>query len=138
MSDLLRVTRAWLLTDVSTLSILNKVVPDRFLRALPHDMKRAASLCAPQTLEGLLEAVETHHNTQALLSGSRDESAICPRGRKDSPTAVYPEPTVGRAKGPQTHGETAGVGPTRHRQPQVDGDQMRCLWVQCQSSRNLS
>ena len=100
MSDLLRVTRAWLLTDVSTLSILDKVVLDRFLRALPHNMKRAASLCVPQTLEGLLEAVEMHHNTQALLSGSRDESATRAGRWKDSPTAVYPEPTVGRDRKP--------------------------------------
>jgi hypothetical protein len=66
MSDLLSITREWLLTDVSTLSILYKVVLDRFLRALPHDMKRAASLCVPQTLEGLLEAMEnTEHSGPA-------------------------------------------------------------------------
>ncbi|KAK6312340.1 hypothetical protein J4Q44_G00180040 [Coregonus suidteri] len=66
---------AWLLTDVSTLSLLDKVVLDRFVRALLHDMKRAASLFAPQTLQDLLEAVETLQNTQALLRGSRDKSA---------------------------------------------------------------
>lgn len=71
MNDLLRITRAWLLTDISTLSILDKVVLDRFLRVLPHDMNRAASLCSPQTLEGLLGAVETHQNTEALLRGGR-------------------------------------------------------------------
>jgi hypothetical protein len=86
MSDLLRVTRGWLLTNISTLSILDKGVLDHFLQALPHDMKRAASLCVPQTLEG----VETHQNTQALLSGSQAESAIRLRSRKDIPTAVYP------------------------------------------------
>jgi hypothetical protein len=103
MSDLLHVTRGWLQTDVSTLSILDKVVLDRLLRALLHDMNMAASHCMPQTLEGLLEAVETNQNTQARLSRSRAESATRSRSRKDSPTAVYPEPTVGRAKGPQNH-----------------------------------
>ena len=127
MSDLLRVTRAWLLTDLSTLSILDKVVLDCFLRVLPQDMKRAASLCASQTYEVLLEAVEMHQNTQALLSLSQAESATRSRGSKKSTNAVYPEPTVGRVKGKQTPGETAGVGPTRHQRPQVDGDQRRCF-----------
>ncbi|XP_064817737.1 uncharacterized protein LOC135534844 [Oncorhynchus masou masou] len=88
-----------LLTDVSTLSIIDKVVMDRFLRALSHDMKRAVSLLAPQTLEGLLRAVETHQNTEALLKGSRAYSGTHPRGRKNTPTDVYPNRQSARPKG---------------------------------------
>ena len=96
--DLLCVNRAWLLTDVSTLSILDKVVLDRFLWLLAHNMKRAA------TLEVLLEAVETHQHTEALMSGSRAELGARPSGQDDSPTAVYPKPTVGRALHPLRDG----------------------------------
>jgi hypothetical protein len=90
MSNLLRVTRGRLLNMVSTLSIQDKVVLDRFLRALPHDMKRAASLCVPQTLEGLLEAMENTEHSGPLLSGSRAESVTCSRSRKDNPLLCIP------------------------------------------------
>jgi hypothetical protein len=57
---------------------------DRFLSALPHNMKRAVSLCKPQTVEDPLEAMEAHQNTEALLKGSRVDSGNRVRGR---PTA---------------------------------------------------
>ena len=67
-------------------------------------MTMTASLRASQTLEDLLGAVETHHNIEALLKGSRADSWTRLREQKDTPTAVYPEPTVSGAKGPQRDG----------------------------------
>jgi hypothetical protein len=69
----------------------------------------------PKTLEALLGAVEMHQNAEALLCPSQAESGT--------------RPTVSRAKGLQTRGEIAGVKPTRHRRPQVDGDQRAVLSV---------
>ena len=51
MSDLVCLTKGWLLTDVLALPIIDKVVLDRYLRALHYEMKAAESL---QNLEEFL------------------------------------------------------------------------------------
>ena len=84
MSDLMRLTNGWLLTNVPSLSIIIKVVLDRYLRALPSEMKAAASMQINQSLEELLTAVEIHQNTQDLLKGSRAEKVDAERVKEKS------------------------------------------------------
>lgn len=73
MSDLVHLTKGWLLTEVPSLPMLDKLVLDKYLRALPYEMKKTVSMQNPQSLEGLLTAVEIHQNTQDLLRGARAE-----------------------------------------------------------------
>lgn len=50
MSDLVCLTKGWLLTDVPSLQTIDKVFLDRYLRALPYKMKKAVSMQNPQSL----------------------------------------------------------------------------------------
>lgn len=61
--------------------MLDKLVLDKYLWALPYEMKKMVSMQNPQSLEELLTAVEIHQNTQDLLRGARAKKGFeCYRG----------------------------------------------------------
>ncbi|KAJ8347331.1 hypothetical protein SKAU_G00287320 [Synaphobranchus kaupii] len=51
MCDLLRITQAWLTPEEKGPSILERVVFDRYLKALPQEVKKTVSQGDPRTLE---------------------------------------------------------------------------------------
>ena len=84
MSDLVRLTKGWLLTEVPCLPMLDKLFPDKYLRVLPYEMKKTVSMQNPQTLEELLTVVEIHQNTRDLLRGARVERGDAARGKNNT------------------------------------------------------
>jgi hypothetical protein len=84
MSDLVRLTTGWLLMEVPSLPMHDKVVLDKYFRALPYEMKKTVNMQNPQSPEELLTAVEIHQNTQDLLRGARAERGDAARGKNNT------------------------------------------------------
>ena len=58
MHDLIRLTKSWLTAEPLTLTAMEKVVIDKFMRALPYEAKKIASQANPQSADKLVELVE--------------------------------------------------------------------------------
>uniref|UniRef100_A0AAY5JYK3 SCAN box domain-containing protein n=1 Tax=Esox lucius TaxID=8010 RepID=A0AAY5JYK3_ESOLU len=58
MHDLIRLAKSWLTAEPLTLNPIEKVVIDKFLRALPYEAKKLASQANPQSADQLVELVE--------------------------------------------------------------------------------
>ena len=58
MHDLIRLTKSWLTAEPLTLTAMEKVVIDKFMRALPYEAKKLASHSNPQSADKLVELVE--------------------------------------------------------------------------------
>jgi hypothetical protein len=64
MINLLRLTKGRLLMEVPSLPMLDQLILDKYLRALPYEMKKTVSMQNPKSLEELLTVVEIHQNTR--------------------------------------------------------------------------
>lgn len=74
MYELMRVAAGWLQPNHLTVTqVVERLVVDRYLRALPYKMKEVASQANPQTSDQLVALVERHQVTSALLKPSRSE-----------------------------------------------------------------
>ena len=84
MHDLIRLAKCWLTAAPLTLTAIEKVVMDKFLRSLPFEAKKLASQANPQSADQLVELVEGHQAAvEVLRSGCplRGEPNPCPKER---------------------------------------------------------
>ncbi|XP_048100896.1 uncharacterized protein LOC125295597 [Alosa alosa] len=74
MHELVRITRKWLDPEKSTTAaVVEAVVVDKYLRALPYEAKRLISQQALTTADLTVEAVERYQATAEMLRASRKE-----------------------------------------------------------------
>ncbi|XP_041963404.1 uncharacterized protein LOC121720953 [Alosa sapidissima] len=74
MHELVRITRKWLEPEKSkAAAIVEAVVVDKYLRALPYEAKRLISQQALMTADLTVEAVERYQATAEMLRASRKE-----------------------------------------------------------------
>nr|XP_029500708.1 uncharacterized protein LOC115116365 [Oncorhynchus nerka] len=102
--------------------MLDKLVLDKYLRALPYEMKKMVRMQNPQSLEELLTVVEIHQNTQDLLRAARAEKGDAARGATNTKRGkelkgARTEP----AKAVKREGDS-----NRRRQRLLDPDQRLC------------
>ncbi|KAK5907137.1 hypothetical protein CesoFtcFv8_005017 [Champsocephalus esox] len=81
MYDLGRVTRAWLTCDPEKLSVLERIMMDKYIRSLPYETKKMSSQQNPASLDELVDVVESHMVTADLLKSTRPDTEW---GRKAS------------------------------------------------------
>ena len=93
MHDLIRVTKKWLEPDKKdSAQIVESVVVDRYIRALPYEAKRIISRQKIDTAKDLIEAVEQYQAASEMLRPTRKEPMV--------PGPV--RPTTPRPKGPKS------------------------------------
>ncbi|XP_035271895.1 uncharacterized protein LOC118226410 isoform X1 [Anguilla anguilla] len=73
VTALSRITRSWLVEGDGP-ALLDRVVLDRCIRALPPDAKRYVAQQGPRTLELLIALLENHQVTQEMLRTSRPDT----------------------------------------------------------------
>ncbi|XP_063060131.1 uncharacterized protein LOC134453222 [Engraulis encrasicolus] len=126
MHELARIARKWLEPEKNTAAaVVEAIVVDNYLRALPYEAKRLISQLALTTAELTVEAVEKHQATTEMLRTSRKDSRAAPpqqtggnrpkRPRTFNAAATEPSHTPGGAR------SQSGLG--RGRQ---DGEILRC------------
>ncbi|XP_069835485.1 zinc finger protein 444-like [Dendropsophus ebraccatus] len=92
MYDLIHLARKWLEPDTSTpAQILERVVMDRYLRALPADLQRWVGQGDPRSADELVSLVERFQATEDYL---RDVPAAPspPRSARSVPSAGWGSP----------------------------------------------
>ncbi|KAF1388735.1 hypothetical protein PFLUV_G00065720 [Perca fluviatilis] len=83
MHDLIRLTKSWLTAEPLTLTPIEKVVIDKFLRALPFEAKKLASQANPQSADQLVELVEGQQVAlEVLRSGQTRKNEPSPRQKE--------------------------------------------------------
>ena len=89
MHELIRITKKWLdPSKTSAAAIVEAVVVDRYLRALPYEAKKVVSQSTPVTAGALVEAVEQYQATNEMLRMGKKEQPMS-QGRHVNP---YPQP----------------------------------------------
>ncbi|KAK5901327.1 hypothetical protein CgunFtcFv8_026212 [Champsocephalus gunnari] len=114
MYDLGRVTRAWLTCDPGKLSVLERIMMDKYIRSLPYETKKMSSQQNPASLDELVDVVESHMVTADLLKSTRPDTEL---GRKASGEASRTR----RAREPRWEPEEV-----RRRQSYLPEGQPRC------------
>ncbi len=112
-AELSRLSQHWLLAgDPSATQVMERVVVDRFLHALPRPLRQAAGMRNPQTIGELVEAIELAEATQRREAGERAP----PFPRRIFQERRTPEGTprtVGRPAVPGTQDEPMPTEPSR-------------------------
>ena len=89
MHELIRITKKWLdPSKTSAAAIVETVVVDRYLRALPYEAKKVVSQSTPVTAGALVEAIEQYQATNEMLRMGKKEQPMS-QGRHVNP---YPKP----------------------------------------------
>jgi len=85
MHELVRLTNAWLISEPKTLTPIERVIMDRFMRSLPYEAKKLAYQQNPQSVDQLVELLEGYQATQGVLRSGRPENMeapTCPKKRQ--------------------------------------------------------
>ncbi len=112
-AELSLLSQHWLLTgDPSATQVTERVVVDRFLRALPRPLWQAACMRNPQTIGELVEAIELAEATQRRKAGER--APPFPRRMfQERRTPEGTPRTLGRPAVPGTQDEPMPTEPSR-------------------------
>ncbi|KAM9326850.1 SCAN domain-containing protein 3-like [Gastrophryne carolinensis] len=79
MFDLVHLTRKWLQPEVlSAPDVVQRVVMDRYLRALPPALRKWVSHGDPKSADQLVDLVERYSTAEELLSNTQDRTAKVP------------------------------------------------------------
>ena len=120
MYELTRLTNRWLASKPATPGPIERVIMDRFLRALPYEAKKLACQSNPQSAEQLVALVEGHQAAQAVLRTSRSEKSETPR---------TPTPTAPPVRAPRRVAVEHPVLPAEVRRCYTCGDPGHLSWA---------
>ncbi|XP_077948925.1 uncharacterized protein LOC144382966 isoform X6 [Gasterosteus aculeatus] len=100
MHELVRITRKWLEPQRNTApAVVEAVVVDRYLRALPYEAKRFLSQQALTTADLTVEAVEKYQATADMLRASRREPRSMALPQTETTRPKVTNPASSRAPG---------------------------------------
>lgn len=98
MHELIRITKKWLDPDKnSAAALVEAVVVDRYLWALPYEAKKVISHSAPVTASALVEAVEQYQATNEMLHMGKREQLLPPGRQANARPPPPPNPTQGNS-----------------------------------------
>ena len=120
MYELTRLTNRWLASKPATPGPIERVIMDRFLRALPYEAKKLACQSNPQSAEQLVALVEGHQAAQAVLRTSRSGKSETPR---------TPTPTSPPVRAPRRVAVEHPVLPAEVRRCYTCGDPGHLSWA---------
>ncbi|XP_063044707.1 uncharacterized protein LOC134438913 [Engraulis encrasicolus] len=126
MHELARIARKWLEPEKNTAAaIVEAVVVDNYVRALPYEAKRFISQQALTTAELTVEAVEKYQATTEMLRASRKDPKTMPPQSTGAMRPRIPKAPNSVAAGPSNTagGDRKQLGAGRVRR---DGDILQC------------
>ena len=106
MHELVRRTNAWLVSEPKSLPPMERMIMDRFMRALPYEAKKLACQNNPQSADQLVDLMEGYQAAQGVLRS----------GRPPKPEAAHPQNPEPRRAAVET----------QRRRPLVNPDRRRC------------
>ncbi|XP_040019919.2 uncharacterized protein LOC144383704 isoform X3 [Gasterosteus aculeatus] len=123
MHELVRITRKWLEPQRNTApAVVEAVVVDRYLRALPYEAKRFLSQQALTTADLTVEAVEKYQATADMLRASRREPRSMALPQTETTRPKVTNPASSRAPG----GARNPLGPKEIHQERETRQCYRC------------
>ena len=96
--DLLRLANGWLISEPVSLTPIERLVMDKFMRSLPYEARKTVCQQSPKTLDDVVTGMEGFLAVQAVIRGgrgTREEATRRPRERP-APRAPpgYPASTL--------------------------------------------
>lgn len=86
MHELVRLTNAWLISEPKTLTPIERIIMDRFMRSLPYDAKKLVCQQNPQSVDQLVDLLEGYQAAQGVLRSGRLGNTEAPtRPKKRQP-----------------------------------------------------
>ena len=123
IAGLMRLTRAWLVGGDGP-ALMDRIVVDRCIRALPADAKRHTAQSSPDSVDALIALLENHQVTVDLMRSNRVEN---PRPARPDLKGDRPRLRRGDMEAPY---QTARPAPPRsppRRPPLTTRDRRRCF-----------
>ena len=113
--DLLRLANSWLISEPVSLTPIERLVMDKFVRSLPYEARKTVCQQSPKTLDDVVTGMEGFLAVQAVIRGGRAPREEATRRPRERPTPRAPP------------GYPAATRESTLRTPRLYTEQRRCF-----------